>query len=53
MPRVGFRHSGYGKDLSMFGLEDYTQIKHVMSTWMSRPADKKGEHSAVQLRDVA
>jgi betaine-aldehyde dehydrogenase len=26
----GFKHSGYGKDLSMYGLEDYTRIKHVM-----------------------
>jgi betaine-aldehyde dehydrogenase len=31
MPHGGFKHSGYGKDLSMFGLEDYTRIKHVMS----------------------
>jgi acyl-CoA reductase-like NAD-dependent aldehyde dehydrogenase len=27
----GFKHSGYGKDLSMYGLEDYTRIKHVMA----------------------
>jgi betaine-aldehyde dehydrogenase len=31
MPHGGFRHSGYGKDLSMYSLEDYTRIKHVMS----------------------
>jgi betaine-aldehyde dehydrogenase len=31
MPHGGFRHSGYGKDLSMYGFEDYTRIKHVMS----------------------
>ena len=31
MPHGGFRHSGYGKDLSMYGLEDYTRIKHVMA----------------------
>ncbi len=31
MPHGGFGHSGYGKDLSMYGLEDYTRIKHVMS----------------------
>jgi betaine-aldehyde dehydrogenase len=31
MPHGGFRHSGYGKDLSMYGMEDYTRIKHVMS----------------------
>jgi betaine-aldehyde dehydrogenase len=32
MPHGGFKHSGYGKDLSMYGLEDYTRIKHVMHT---------------------
>ena len=31
MPHGGFRHSGYGKDMSMYGFEDYTRIKHVMS----------------------
>lgn len=31
MPHGGFGQSGYGKDLSMYGLEDYTRIKHVMS----------------------
>ncbi len=31
MPHGGFGKSGYGKDLSMYGLEDYTRIKHVMS----------------------
>lgn len=31
MPHGGFRHSGYGKDLSMYGFEDYTRVKHVMS----------------------
>jgi betaine-aldehyde dehydrogenase len=31
MPHGGFKHSGYGKDLSMYGVEDYTRIKHVMS----------------------
>jgi betaine-aldehyde dehydrogenase len=33
MPHGGFKHSGYGKDLSMYGLEDYTRIKHVMSSF--------------------
>ena len=33
MPHGGFRHSGYGKDLSQYGFEDYTRIKHVMS-WL-------------------
>ena len=31
MPHGGFKHSGYGKDLSMYSLEDYTRIKHVMT----------------------
>ena len=31
MPHGGFGHSGYGKDLSMYGFEEYTRIKHVMS----------------------
>jgi betaine-aldehyde dehydrogenase len=33
MPHGGFKHSGYGKDLSLYGLEDYTRIKHVMSAF--------------------
>jgi len=31
MPHGGFKQSGYGKDLSMYGFEDYTRIKHVMA----------------------
>jgi len=31
MPHGGFKHSGYGKDLSMYALDDYTRVKHVMS----------------------
>ncbi len=31
MPHGGFKHSGYGKDLSMYSLEEYTRVKHVMS----------------------
>ncbi len=31
MPHGGFKHSGHGKDLSMYGFEDYTRVKHVMS----------------------
>ncbi len=31
MPHGGYKGSGYGKDLSMYSLEDYTQIKHVMA----------------------
>src|SRR5215217_2827927 len=32
MPHGGFKQSGYGKDLSMYALEDYTEIKHVMAS---------------------
>jgi betaine-aldehyde dehydrogenase len=31
MPHGGFKQSGHGKDLSMYGFEDYTRVKHVMS----------------------
>jgi betaine-aldehyde dehydrogenase len=31
MPHGGFKHSGYGKDLSVYGFDDYTRVKHVMS----------------------
>jgi betaine-aldehyde dehydrogenase len=31
MPHGGFKESGYGKDLSMYGFDDYTRVKHVMS----------------------
>jgi betaine-aldehyde dehydrogenase len=30
MPHGGYKQSGYGKDLSIYALEDYTQVKHVM-----------------------
>jgi betaine-aldehyde dehydrogenase len=30
MPHGGFKQSGYGKDMSVYSLEDYTEIKHVM-----------------------
>ena len=32
MPHGGFKHSGTGKDLSLYGLEDYTRLKHVMTS---------------------
>ena len=32
MPHGGYQGSGYGKDMSMYSLEDYTQIKHVMAS---------------------
>ena len=30
MPHGGFKHSGYGKDMSAYALEHYTEVKHVM-----------------------
>ena len=32
MPHGGYKQSGYGKDLSMYALEDYTEIKHIMAS---------------------
>jgi len=31
MPHGGYKQSGYGKDLSMYALEDYTEVKHIMA----------------------
>jgi acyl-CoA reductase-like NAD-dependent aldehyde dehydrogenase len=33
MPHGGFKQSGYGKDMSMYAIEAYTEIKHVMVKW--------------------
>jgi acyl-CoA reductase-like NAD-dependent aldehyde dehydrogenase len=30
MPHGGYKQSGYGKDLSAYSVEDYTEVKHVM-----------------------
>ena len=30
MPHGGFKQSGYGKDMSIYAVEDYTELKHVM-----------------------
>ena len=30
MPHGGYKQSGFGKDMSRYSLEDYTQVKHVM-----------------------
>jgi acyl-CoA reductase-like NAD-dependent aldehyde dehydrogenase len=32
MPQGGFKESGYGKDLSVYSLQDYTVVKHVMAS---------------------
>jgi len=39
MPHGGYKQSGYGKDMSMYSLEDYTQIKHVMAS-LDLPAEE-------------
>jgi betaine-aldehyde dehydrogenase len=31
MPHGGYKQSGYGKDMSRYSFEDYTNVKHVMS----------------------
>jgi aerobic carbon-monoxide dehydrogenase large subunit len=38
MPHGGFKRSGYGKDLSLYGLHEYTRIKHVMHSFTAAPA---------------
>src|SRR4029077_4677512 len=54
MPHGGFKHSGYGKDLSMYGFEDYTRVKHVMSFIgeLSQPA-RSGSALVRPAPDVA
>ena len=32
MPHGGYKQSGYGKDLSVYSLEEYTQLKHVLDS---------------------
>ena len=32
MPHGGYKQSGYGKDMSVYSLEEYTQLKHVMAS---------------------
>ncbi len=49
MPHGGFRNSGYGTDLSMYGFEDYTRVKHVVSSFEAQltqePPRKPGSAS--------
>jgi acyl-CoA reductase-like NAD-dependent aldehyde dehydrogenase len=47
MPHGGYKQSGYGKDLSIYSLEEYTNIKHVMTAlesraWPSRDVGRRG-----------
>jgi acyl-CoA reductase-like NAD-dependent aldehyde dehydrogenase len=30
MPHGGYKQSGYGKDMSLYSMEEYTQVKHVV-----------------------
>ena len=32
MPHGGYKQSGYGKDMGIYSLEEYTQIKHVLAS---------------------
>ncbi|MEX1357944.1 MAG: aldehyde dehydrogenase family protein, partial [Gaiellaceae bacterium] len=32
MPHGGYKQSGYGKDMSIYAVEEYTQLKHVMAS---------------------
>jgi betaine-aldehyde dehydrogenase len=32
MPQGGYKQSGYGKEMSLYSLEEYTQVKHVMAS---------------------
>jgi 1-pyrroline dehydrogenase len=33
LPHGGFKQSGYGKDMSIYAIEHYTELKHVMVKW--------------------
>lgn len=45
MPHGGYKQSGYGKDMSTYSFEEYTQVKHVMHDLTGEP--RKGWHSTV------
>jgi betaine-aldehyde dehydrogenase len=53
MPHGGFKHSGYGKDLSMYGLEDYTRIKHVIRRGRARRLRRRSGCTARWFRPGA
>ena len=42
MPHGGYKQSGYGKDLSMYSVEDYTEVKHVMVNIETRARRGRG-----------
>jgi betaine-aldehyde dehydrogenase len=45
MPHGGYKASGFGKDLSVYSFEEYTQVKHVMSALSREP--RKSWHDVV------
>jgi betaine-aldehyde dehydrogenase len=45
MPHGGFKQSGFGKDMSLYSLEDYTQVKHIMSD--TTGDQRKGWHYTI------
>lgn len=45
MPHGGYKASGFGKDMSTYSLDEYTQIEHVMSTLSREP--RKPWHDVV------
>jgi betaine-aldehyde dehydrogenase len=45
MPHGGFKESGFGKDMSLYALDDYSQIKHVMLE--TEGAQRKGWHYTI------
>ena len=49
MPHGGYKHSGHGKDMSSYSLEDYTQVKHVM-TDLTGAAAKSWHRTVFTLR---
>ena len=50
MPHGGYKASGYGKDMSVYSFEEYTQLKHVMSD-ITGAAEKPWHRTIFQLRE--
>ena len=45
MPHGGYKASGFGKDMSTYSFDEYTQVKHVMSALSPEP--RKEWHDVV------
>ena len=45
MPHGGYKASGFGKDMSTYSFDEYTQVKHVMSALSAEP--RKSWHDTV------